>query len=88
MAERSIHIDRLRVRVPGATADAAVRLGDGLGDAVLTRVAGDLANAPAGGVSIQRLDVKVGAGAGALEVRVADAVAGAIGERMPRGGRP
>ena len=93
MTDRTLRIERLRVRLHETPADAAARVGNALGDALATSLAPELARTPTGRVSIARLDVAIGpgqpgtAGGSAPETRVAAAVAGAIAQRLPaRGG--
>jgi hypothetical protein len=89
MADRSIRIERLRVRLTGAPVEVGTDLSGTLGAALVARLGPELAGARPTRASIHRLDVAVGPGPSPLEARVADAVAGAVGQRLPgRGNRP
>jgi hypothetical protein len=85
MADRAIRIDRLQVRLHGATAEAGARLGDGLRAKLAPRIAAETTGASPVRSSITRLAVTVPHGTGALDGRVADAIARAVAERLTRG---
>lgn len=95
MPERTLRIERLRVRLHGAPLAAGAHLGNVLGGALSTHLAPELARAAAGRAMIARLDIAVDGErrhsgiADPLESRVGAAVGATIAARLPaRGGRP
>jgi hypothetical protein len=86
VADRTIRIERLRVRLHGAPAEVGGQLGQALGQQLATRLAAETAGRRPIQSSIARLGLTVPPANGPLDGRVANAVAGAIGDRLPAGG--
>jgi hypothetical protein len=86
VAERTVRIERLRVRLHGAPAQVAGQLAQALGQQLATRVAAETAGKRPIQSSIAHLGLTVEPANGPLDSRVANAIAGAIGDRLPAGG--
>jgi len=86
VAETTIRVERIRVRVPAMERDLAVRLGSGLGPAIVERLAPSAIGVTPGHAWVARVEVppiRSAAEPAVLRDSVARAVADSVAPRLP-----